>query len=119
MLIDREKLIKHLNRIYCNGQIGELVLQPDFGARAITVDQTLLVVAPELEGVEPLSAEVGVMDLKLLIRSLDGLGSDDPQVSLEFTGNRILIKIDCRDIYFSPSQNIDNSNCLNFLKTRR
>lgn len=92
MRIEREALINHLKRIYCDGQIGEVVLGADFSSRAITVDQTFLVIAPALEAATPLRHEVGIIDLGRFIGYLDSK-SEDPKVSIDFDDEdrRILI----------------------------
>jgi len=64
--IDRKDLELHLNRISCRGQIKEAVFSGGFATTAITPDMNLLVIAPGLNGVDPLSEEIGLADLEKL-----------------------------------------------------
>lgn len=66
MNIDRKDLDLHLHRISCRGQIKEAVFGGAFATAAITPDMLLLVVAPGLNGVDPLPEEVGIADLEKL-----------------------------------------------------
>ena len=71
MQVDPQRLADHLAGLYIRGAKGiETVLLRDrFTCVARTMDSSLLVAAPELEGVEPLPQEVGV-DLRTLIGTL-------------------------------------------------
>ena len=67
MNIDRKDLELHLHRIACRGQINEVVFNGAFATAAITPDMLLLVIAPGLNGVDPLPQEVGIADLEKLL----------------------------------------------------
>ena len=85
MLIQRKILVDHLSKIYCDGQVGEAILQPDFSCTAMPRTQILIVIAPPLEGIASLEHEVGILDLGVLIRSLSPPGAmEDDEISIEF-----------------------------------
>lgn len=67
MHIDRKDLALHLHRISCRGQIKEAVFSGAFATAAITPDMLLLVIAPGLNGVDPLPQEIGLADLEKLV----------------------------------------------------
>lgn len=94
MRINRSKLIQHLSRLACSGQCTEVVFRDAFSANALTPDQLLLVSVPDLEGSEPLTAEIGVADLGLLtkaLRLLPGEGNTGIEVDVYVQDNRLII----------------------------
>lgn len=94
MQVTREALITHLNKISCGGKLPETVFTGAFETAALTEDQLLIVVAPPLPKVEPLSEEVGISDLPLLVKSLgvlSGQGNDKTKVTVRIDKKRLLI----------------------------
>ena len=83
-MIDKETALSHLRHIYCGGQIGEVVLTGGLRATAVTVAQDLIVVAPELDRVEPLVEPMGVPNLLGVIKAVEKLAPEDTQVALSF-----------------------------------
>lgn len=61
MVIEREQLLRHFKRIYCNGEIPEVALSGPFRATAISRFNDLLVVTAGLSGAEPLPHEIGLL----------------------------------------------------------
>ena len=72
MQVDPQRLANHLARLHFrdkNKGIQTVLLRDRFACVARTMDSSLIVSAPGLEGVEPLPREIGV-DLPILIGSL-------------------------------------------------
>jgi len=92
MIVQRRALVEHLRHIYCEGQLGEVVLRGQFACTAFTVDQQLMLDTEGLEGVEPLSAPLGILDLGLLVKTLKAFGEDDnDDLVIEISDHRIEI----------------------------
>lgn len=94
MKVNRSQFVHHLARLACSGQITEVVFSDRFAASALTPDHLLLVVAPDLEGVEPLKEETGVADLALFMRALKllpGEGNAGLEVEVYVDNNRLVI----------------------------
>lgn len=90
MLIDKDRIVDHLNRIHVNGQIPEVVVKNAFSASAISASQQLIVVAAGLDKVEPLSnEEIGIVDLPLFIRSLRSLSGEGGQLGIQYADKRL------------------------------
>lgn len=92
MNVPKLSLIAHLDRIHCNGEVGEVVLSDRFAATAVTADRQLMVYTTGLSEVEPLPAEVGVVDLPLFLNSVKALGEEDGRVSVDFTDHRVVVE---------------------------
>lgn len=94
MKLKREKLVRHLGKISCNGQVKEAIFSKGFATTAMTPDQLLLVVAPSLKGVEPLSEEVGIAKLPLFVKALGlmaGEGNEGVDVDVRVEKHRLVI----------------------------
>ena len=94
MKLNRAKFIQHLQRIACAGQCAEAVFHDGFAATAFVPDQLLLIDAPELEGAEPLPAEVGMANLDRLMKALrlsTGEGNSGIEVDVYVEDNRLVI----------------------------
>ena len=96
----REKLVDHLQRVSCGGLIKEVIFRDAFAADALTADHMLVVIAPDLDDVEPLESEVGVSDLKKLISALSFIGGDGDEaadVDISFQNHRLQIDESARN----------------------
>lgn len=92
MKAKRDELAKHLSHLYCGGQIGEVVLEDQFKAAAMSTDHELFIHTEGMGKVEPLPEAVGILDLALLISTLGTFGEDgNEQIALEFEDNRIVV----------------------------
>lgn len=94
MKVNRQKFLLHLSRLLCDGQATEVVFGGAFSSNALTPDQMLMVVAPDISGVEPLSEEIGVADVPTLISALkllQGEGNIGVEVNVYVEDNRIVI----------------------------
>jgi len=97
MKLARDKLVQHLQRIMCNGQINEAVFTGAFETTALSPDHQLLVVAPALPKTRVLAKKgemVGVADLDLFrwaatVRA--GTGNEAVNVDITFENHRLLI----------------------------
>lgn len=90
MLIDKDRIVGHLKKLRCNGQIQEAIVVGAFSSAAVSASQELIVIVPGLDKVEPLSSEpVGVVDLELFIRALGSLSGDKGDIGIVFENNRI------------------------------
>lgn len=101
MKVNRNSLIQHLTRIMCNGQVNQAVFHGAFGTRAMTLDTSLVVWAPEMDGVEPFHDDVGMGDLAKLLKSLgilSGPGKAGEEVSIYLEDNRLVIDEEHRGI---------------------
>lgn len=95
MIIDAEKLSKHLRAIYCDGAIGEVVLHGCFEARAITVDQSFMLKAGRSESTELLPCPIGVNDLASLIQVVEYMAKGSGQIILSFDPSRQELVVAC------------------------
>jgi hypothetical protein len=94
MKMKREKLVRHLEKISCNGQVKEAIFTKGFALQAMTPDHLLLVVAPSLKGVEPLTDDIGVTDLPLFVKALGlmaGEGNEGVEVDVRVEKHRLVI----------------------------
>lgn len=94
MKVNRGKFLLHLERLLAGGQCTEVVFQGAFAANALTPDQMLMVVAPDISSVEPLAEEIGVSDIGLLIRALKllaGEGNIGVETHVYVNDNRLVI----------------------------
>ena len=101
MIIDAKKLAAHLRAIYCDGAFVEVVLHGCFEARAITVDQILMVDAGPLDGAELLPYPIGIIDLGRLIKMVDymakGMSLGEERINLSFDESRGELVVGCKD----------------------
>lgn len=88
MLVNRNSLVAHLKRIHCDGMIGDVVLAESLEVAALTVPKDMLVIAPPLEGIQPLPRMIGVMDLGRLITALEKLVEGETEVAIGFDPSR-------------------------------
>lgn len=94
MKLKRELLVNHLARVICGGQISEAVFTGAFATEALTPDQLLLVSAPAIKGVSPLSEDIGLADLPKFVKALgviSGAGNEAQDVTLSVEGHRLVI----------------------------
>lgn len=92
MLLDRNRILQHLERISVNGQFSEVVLSGAFKCQAMSPgDQQLLVLADELKSVPPLAQEVGITDLSVLIKVIKSLAQETTEVAIGFEETRIAV----------------------------
>jgi hypothetical protein len=98
MKINREKLVQHLQRVVCGGQITEAVFTETFATAAITLDHQLFVAAPALPKTRPVLLKVGesagLPDLKLLLWALDvnsGVGNEAVDVEVRLENRRLVV----------------------------
>jgi len=92
--INRSKFVQHLERLSTAQQIKEVVFTDAFTATALTPDHLLLVVAPEVDGAEPLEDEIGVNDVDVLVRALKlapGEGNEGVEVDVYLKEHRLII----------------------------
>ena len=92
MLVDRKVMIEHLAKVAVNGQITEAVFTGAFECRALTTDGQLMVLAPALKDVEPLTEDVGCTNLAKLQGALKSLVGDNAKVAIEFVDERIRLE---------------------------
>lgn len=94
MRIRRDAFKRHIEKILCGKLITEAVFTEGFATQALSPDHLLLVVAPSLEGVEPLDDAVGLGDLPLVLNSLTiapGEGNEVTDVDVEVEDDRLVI----------------------------
>lgn len=96
MRVDRSKLMGHLRRIGCEGQVTEVVFRGAFGCAAITDDHLLLVIAPPLDGTEDIFPEsgVGLSDLSKFAKALQAISNpsaEETWVEMEMEKHRLVI----------------------------
>lgn len=96
MLVERKKLTEHLSHLNCGGLLKDVILTDRFKAAGFSINQDLLVVTQGLDKADPLPAELGVVNLELLIRSL-GIG-DDEKVSFDIDGPHLILQSSDRKI---------------------
>lgn len=96
MLVERKKLVDHLEKIYCDGLLKDVVLTDRFGASGFSVPQDLLVIAGQRDWALPLAGELGVVNLELLIKIL-GIG-DDEKIAFDVTEQHIVLETNERTI---------------------
>ncbi len=90
MLLDRQRITRHLSRIHVEGTINEVVLQGNFEAAAMQPGaQQLVVIAAPLQGVEALPQALGLSDVGLFIKALKGLSAESAEIGITFEGGRI------------------------------
>lgn len=90
MQVDKSKFLSHLARLSAGGEIRDAIVEGAFRAAAVGAGEQLLVVVPEMGGVESLPEPVGIVDLGRLIRSTNLLSSEaGGEVSIEFKDARI------------------------------
>ena len=98
--IQREVLINHLKRISCGGLIKEAIFRDSFAADALQPSHLLLVVAPNLDGVDPLEGEIGIGDIKKVIAALGFIGGDGDEtadVDVSIVNKRLVIDESARN----------------------
>lgn len=94
MKIKRSKLVQHLKKIHCGGQITEAVFSKAFATNAMTADHLLMVLAPSLKGVEALEDDIGIADLGTVIKSfgfISGEGNEAVDVTIRVEEHRLVI----------------------------
>lgn len=91
MKLSREAVTRHLSRIQVEGEINEVVLELDFSATAMSVDQGLLVLAPEFPLPEEFPEELGVIDLALMTRLIETAKPEGDMVDLGYEDQRITV----------------------------
>lgn len=90
MLVDKDRIVAHLHKLYTNGQVPEAIVTGAFSAAAVSPDQQLIVVVPGLDKVEALGSEpIGIVDLDLFIKSLKSLSGDGGDIGVVYEGNRL------------------------------
>ena len=89
MEFNRAGLIGHLNRVSCEDEITEVVLGPDLSVSALTPDQAFFVSAPPFQS-DVLPEEIGVIDLSMLIKSLNKLTSGK-EVGMTYEKSRLIL----------------------------
>jgi len=99
MKLNREGLIKHLQRISCGGQVDEVVFHDGFATAALTQDHLLCVIAPSIPKSDHLKEEIGVGRLGFFVKALgalSGVGNDAVEVSIKVEEHRIILNEDER-----------------------
>ncbi len=97
MKVNREKLVRHLQRISCGGQVGEAVFTGTFGTVALIPTHQLLVTAPSLPKTKVLfkkAEPAGIAELPKLMKALSvlaGTGNEAVDVVLEMDGFRLVV----------------------------
>lgn len=95
MKINRAKLVQHLHRIACGGQIDEAVFTSAFKTVALSVDQLLLVLAPPVAKNKTLDKDpVGVAELGKLMKALAvlaGTGDETITVDIRLEKHRLVV----------------------------
>lgn len=92
MLVNRMDLIRHLNRLHCDGLIPEVALGSQLGATAQSTRGDLIVTTPGLAGVASLPREIG-LSLEMLIGALAGVKGDKVEIQIDGKG----IALQCSD----------------------
>ena len=99
MRINARSLSKHLRAIACDGNISEVVIHGFLEARAITVEQILMVTAGPLEVAEPLPYAIGIIEIGRVIKMVDYMRRDmsygDEWVDLSFDESRGELVVGC------------------------
>jgi len=94
----RERLLLHLEHVWCRGQIGEAVFTDAFATTALTPDHLLLVRAPPLLTAAPVFPEgeaFGITDLPFLIGALNklaGAGNEAVDVDVRYESGRLVLE---------------------------
>lgn len=83
MQIKRSEFLSHLRRVWCNGQVKEVVFDGGFGAMALTPDHLLLVLAPPLVPGPGLGTEFGVADMDILAKAPAMIPGSTEDVALD------------------------------------
>jgi hypothetical protein len=100
--VDRLTLRWHLRRIYCAGQIPDVVFSGALQASALSYDQTLLVTAPPLNGVPRLPGEIGVPNLGVLLKRVEALRptktADTDNIVLHVTEEQLVLSSEHAEI---------------------
>jgi hypothetical protein len=95
MKIDRESLVRHLQRIVCGNQVTEVVFSGAFETAALTPDNLLLVLAPSLAKTRPLFKDpVGVAELAKLVKALSvlaGSANEAAKVNVAVEKHRLVV----------------------------
>ena len=96
MKVNRGELLRHLRRVSCHGRVKEVVFQDALAVTALTPDWLLMVLAPPLDGEEPLAGETGITELDTLIKACtmlaDGVDAEEDELDLHLTDNRLVLQ---------------------------
>lgn len=106
MLVERNRLINHLQRIAVGG-IKEAVVTGAFASAAKEPSvESVFVLAAGLQGVEDLPKAIGLSNVDLIVKTLRKLPADVNDVELKFEGSRLCIDsngVEYRFVVLDPS----------------
>lgn len=75
--LTRQAVVNHLSRIYCNGLISEVVIEPDFSCNAKVEEGDFFLFAPPLSKKKIFPDPIGLPKLDLVLRAMIGYAVGD------------------------------------------
>jgi hypothetical protein len=87
MEFDKDALLLHLNRIYCDEEVNEAVFETDLSVTAITPDQAFFVSTPPFVEEDGFQERVGLINLNLLINAIKLCPDEQIDLALQEDAN--------------------------------